>query len=141
MTDLLNALRLRISPCAHAALEALSNSLGPLELVHHLFGGTRGTVTWGMAGRTRCPGLVEWARAGTVTLFVHASDVPDLQGVQLVLDAESPAGGGRDDGDRLRLVTLYRPHTESEQEILGYVLRRQAHDVTAGLLSRLAQAR
>jgi hypothetical protein len=94
-----------------------------------------------MAGRTRRSGLVEWARVGTVTLFVHASDVQDLQGVQLVLDAESPMGGDRNDRDRLRLVTLCRPHTESEQEILGYVLRRQANDEAAGLLSRLAEAR
>jgi hypothetical protein len=141
MTNLLNALRLRISPSARVALEALSNSLGPLELVHHLLGDARGTVTWGMEGRTRRSGLVEWARAGTVTLLVHASDVPELQGVQLVLDAESPPGGGYNDRDTLRFVTLYRPHTESEQEILGYVLRREAYNETAGLLSRLVQAR
>lgn len=144
MTDIKlirDALRLRVTPAARLMLEQLCAATGPIDLVHRCAGEGGGLVAWLARGRARGGGLVEWAESGESMLFVRGSEVPRLHDLQLVLDVEFRLDRCRYDSAEARLVTLFRPHTETEEAMLGYVIGQEARREASGLIARLAPGR
>ena len=134
----LDAMRLRVSGRAQRLLMQLADTLGPLDLVHRATGDAGGVVAWTAAGPCHDSPLVSWAWTEAGTLFVHPAEIPALQQVQLVLEVESVDDSSGNEGREDRLVTLFRPYTESEQEFIEFVMRRRAQSEAHELLSRLA---
>jgi hypothetical protein len=134
----LDAMRVRVSGPAQRMLLQLADRIGPLDLVHRAKGDAGGVVDWTVAGRCNDSPLVSWAWTEAGTLFVHPAEIPELQQVQLVLEVESVDGSSGNEGREDRLVTLFRPYTESEQDFIEFVMRRRAQSEAHELLSRLA---
>ena len=136
----LDAMRLRVSGRAQRLLMQLADTLGPLDLVHRATGDAGGVVAWTAAGPCHDSPLVSWAWTEAGTLFVHPAEVPTLRQVQLVLDVASVDERAGNEASEDRLVTQFRPYTESEQEFLEFVMQRRALSEVHELLSRLAPA-
>jgi len=136
----LDAMRVRVSGPAQRMLLQLADRIGPLDLVHRAKGDAGGVVDWTVAGRCNDSPLISWAWTEAGTLFVHPAEIPALQQVQLVLDVASVDERAGNEASEDRLVTQFRPYTESEQEFLEFVMQRRALSEVHELLSRLAPA-
>jgi hypothetical protein len=125
--DFRTELRLRVTPCARRLLGWLSESFGPIVLLHSLLDQGSGTLSWRTADGFRPePWDVVWAESQWGTLYALECDVPRLCETRLILEAA--LGGDPEAGVfcETRLVSLCQPYSDSELELAAYQARREA---------------